>query len=86
MSELSIQGRLGRLKICSDVAGRPIESALDLSFVEAGAILASLAMRSHPAQCPDPAKCARGPAAHPWSTDCEMDEGWGDLKEQEATR
>lgn len=45
LSDLGIYGRAARLRLCSDLAGRMVASPLELSFVEAGAVLANLAMR-----------------------------------------
>lgn len=49
LSDLNIYGRAARLRLCSDLGGRVIASPLELSFAEAGAILAALAMRKEAA-------------------------------------
>lgn len=35
----------------------------------------------YPDLCPDPGACVKGPDPHSWTTDCEQDEGWGNLDE-----
>lgn len=67
-----------------DIHGRHYEWAFEWKYDEAdsqnpGQASASAANsdESQTVGCPEPQKCAQGPAPHTWNSDCErIDEGW----------